>query len=69
MGQKQITLEEIYAAIQNLQREVHVIRENVEETEMTDWAEQELEEARNEPGEKYISLEDLENEIKNDVED
>lgn len=57
-------LKEINLNLIKLRREIELLRKSIakehhEETELTDWAKEELEEARKTPEAEYISLEEV----------
>lgn len=60
MEQKKITLEEIYHAIKNLQREVSLIRGNAEENKITNWEDVKFLADEKSLGETWLSKEDEE---------
>lgn len=70
MEQKQITLEAMYRAIQNIQRELHEIKEIIveDEEELTGEAKHQLEKARKTPISEYIDHEEVVKEFSDDEE-
>lgn len=63
----QITNKEILERLNKLQIDINIIKEKLDEGELTDWAKEEFEKARNEPEKNYIDLENLRKEIENDL--
>ena len=55
--------------IRQLRIDVNIIKGKFDEGELTDWAREELEKARDEPEEEYIDLGDLKEEIEKDLSD
>ncbi len=50
--------------LDKIQLDIEFIRESLgEDEELTDWAKEELEEARNEPADNYVSLEEMKKKI------
>ena len=53
--------------ILQIKKDIQFIKDQLmEETELTDWAKKELEEARKTPKEEYISMEEIEKEFLQD---
>ena len=66
MQQKSIN-QEILEKLNKIQIDINILKNNLKEEELTDYAKEELEKARNEPEETYTSLEDLRKEIEDEI--
>jgi len=60
-------MKDLVNEIKQLRIDVNIIKEKLDDGELTDWAKEELKKARNQPEENYIDLEDLRKEIENDI--
>lgn len=62
------TNQEILDKLNQIQIDIEFIKENIgDDGELSDWAKNELAEAREESEDEYTSLEDLKKEIENDL--
>ena len=66
MQQKSIN-QEILEKLNKIQIDINILKNNLKEEELTDYAKEELEKARNESEETYTSLEDLRKEIEDEI--
>tara|TARA_Y100000310_G_scaffold289302_1_gene315604 strand:+ start:1628 stop:1837 length:210 start_codon:yes stop_codon:yes gene_type:complete len=66
--EQQISNQEILEKLNQMQQDIDILKEKLDdEGELTDWAKEELEKARQEPLGDQTSLEDLRKELENEI--